>query len=223
MTVGRGVGGTPWGAVRVVARAELRHRWRSMVVVGVLAGLVAAVVGASAAVARRTSTAYDRLAAATHLDDARMLIFSDSMSPDRVTSLPGVLDSWSSSQVIGKLDVPGPVMFLSVSTGDPRPKDLFSPVLVSGRLPHDDDPNEVIVPEVQAEMAHLSVGDELPLKLMTPLEVTQFDTGFGEPDGPRVPLRVVGVYRAPAAWIGDGLNPVLGTPALGRLDRKSVV
>ena len=54
-------GGAPWGAMRVVAGAELRTRWRSLVVVGLLAGLVAAVVGASTAVARRTATAYDRL------------------------------------------------------------------------------------------------------------------------------------------------------------------
>ena len=127
-------GGTPWGAMRVVAGAELRTRWRSLVVVGLLAGLVAAVVGASTAVARRTATAYERLAAATHLDDARVLIFSDAVTPEEVESLPGVESSWRSRQVIGQV-VGGPVTFLSVSSGQPQPDDLFTPVVIEGRAP----------------------------------------------------------------------------------------
>jgi hypothetical protein len=95
---GRPVPGVPWAAVRAVARVELRTRWRSLVVVGLLAGLVAGVVAAAAAVATRTATAYDRLVAASHLDDGRVLIFSDSVKPAEVERLPGVVKSWRSSR-----------------------------------------------------------------------------------------------------------------------------
>ena len=33
-----------------------------------------------------------------------------------------------------------------------------------------------------------------------PLEVTQFDTGFGEPDGPELTLKVVGIARVARDW-----------------------
>ena len=208
--------------MRAVARAELRTRWRSLVVVGLLAGLVAAVVGASTAVARRTATAYDRLSAATHLDDARVLIFSDAVSPEEVEALPGVESSWRSRQVIGQV-VGGPVTFLSVSSGQAQRDDLFTPVVVEGRRPVDDRVDEVMVPEVLAREAGIELGDRIPLKLLTPLEVTQFDTGFGEPDGPELTLKVVGVVRVARDWVGNGVGPVLGTPALAREYEDSLV
>ena len=43
-----------------------------------------------------------------------------------------------------------------------------------------------MVPEIAGPRDGLSLGDPLPLKLLTPLEVTQFDIGFGEPDGPEL-------------------------------------
>jgi hypothetical protein len=212
----------PWAAVRAIARTELRARWRSLLVVGLLAGLVAGVVGAAGAVARRTATAYDRLAAATHLDDARVLIFSDNVRPEEIERLPGVEKAWRSSQVIGQV-LGRQVLYVSVSSGPPRPDDLFSPVIVSGRQPRDDSPYEVIVPDVQAREVGLHVGDRLPVKLLTPLEVTQFDTGFGAPDGPRLPLRVVGIFRTSRYWIGNGIGPMIGSPALREAARGSFV
>ncbi|HYJ77355.1 MAG TPA: hypothetical protein VEX89_02225, partial [Actinomycetes bacterium] len=71
-------------AVRTVARTELRRRWVSMLVLGLVAGLVGSVVAGATGVARRTATAYDRLVAATHLDDARVLVFSDDIDVDRI-------------------------------------------------------------------------------------------------------------------------------------------
>ena len=187
--------------------AELRTRWRSLVVVGLLAGLVAAVVGASTAVARRTATAYDRLAAATHLDDARVLIFSDAVTPEEVEALPGVESSWRSRQVIGQV-VGGPVTFLSVSSGQPQPDDLFTPVVIEGRRAgrrpgrRGDGPRGA-----RARRPGSRIGDRIPLKLLTPLEVTQFDTGFGEPDGPELTLKVVGIVRVARDWVGNGVGP----------------
>ena len=48
------------GAVRMLARSELRRRWRSVVVLTLLVGISGAVVLALAAGARRTSSSLDR-------------------------------------------------------------------------------------------------------------------------------------------------------------------
>ena len=200
-------------AVRTVARTELRRRWVSMLVLGVLAGLVGSVVAGASGVARRTATAYDRLVAATHLDDARVLVFSDDIDVDRIARFPGVVESWQSQQVIGQLLGPQ-VAYVSVSSGPPRPDTIFSPVILAGRQPRDDAADEVLLPSVLADELDLEVGDHLPLKLLTPLEVTQFDTGFGEPDGPAVDLRIVGIARVARTWVGGGVGPVIGSPAL---------
>jgi putative ABC transport system permease protein len=160
--------GVPWPAVTTVARHELRTRWRSLVVVGLLAGLVAGVVAAAATVTRRTATAYDRLAAASHLDDGRVLIFSDSVQPREVEQLPDVVQSWQSSQVIGQL-LGRPVMFVSISSGPQRDPGLFSPVVVQGRAPRDDAADEVMVPEIAAREIGVHLGDTMRVKLLTPL------------------------------------------------------
>jgi len=184
-----------------------------MVVLGLLAGLVGAVVAGASAVALRTATAYDRLVSATHLDDARVIVFSDDIDVDRIARFPGVNESWQSQQVIGQL-LGREVAYLSVSSGPPRPDTLFSPVVLEGRAPRDGRADEVLVPSVLAREVGLHVGDRLPMKLLTPQEVTQFDTGFGKPDGPRLDLRVVGIARVARTWVGGGLGPVIGTPAL---------
>lgn len=193
-----------------------------MVVLGLLAGLVGGVAAGAVGVARRTATAYDRLVAATHLDDARVLVFSDDIDVEEIASFPGVEESWRSTQVIGGV-VGAPVSYISVSSGPPRPDDLFTPVIVDGRAPRDDAVGEVMVPSAFADEAGVKVGDTLPLKLLTPLEVTQFDTGFGEPDGPRVDVTVVGIARLARSWVGDGVGPVIGTPALAAAYPQSQV
>jgi putative ABC transport system permease protein len=200
-------------AVGTVARSELRKRWVSMLVLGLLAGLVGSVVAGASAVSRRTATAYDRLVAATHLDDARVLVFSDDIDVDRIAHFPGVTESWQSQQVIGQLVGPQ-IAYVSVSSGPPRPDTIFSPVILAGRAPRDDAADEVLLPSVLADELGLRVGDHLALKLLTPLEVTQFDTGFGEPDGPAVDLRIVGIARVARTWVGGGVGPVIGSPAL---------
>ncbi len=134
-------------AVRAVARSELRRRWVSLLVLGVLAGLVGSVVAGATGVARRTATAYDRLVAATHLDDARVIVFSEGVDVGEIADFPGVTRSWRSRQVIGQL-VGAPVTYISVSSGPPRPADLFTPVVIDGRAPRDDAADEVLVPSV---------------------------------------------------------------------------
>ena len=83
--------GGPLGAVGLVARAELRTRWRGLVTLGLLFGLVGGVVLGTVAVADRTLTAYERLGAAVGVADAQVLLpAAHSTVFDRIPTMPGV-------------------------------------------------------------------------------------------------------------------------------------
>jgi putative ABC transport system permease protein len=206
--------GFAWAAVRLTARAELRHRWRGLVGLGLLLGLVGGVVLASAAVAVRTATAYPRLVAAVGLDDARVLVpVARPAVAEAFPTLPGVVESWVADTWIAQVDGPA-VRYVSVVGGADRPADLIHPVVVAGRPPRDDDPSEVLVSEPTAADLRLAPGDTMTVHLLMPEEIGRFDVGFGVPDGATVRLRVAGIARAPA-W-GGPLSGVIATPAFAR-------
>ena len=208
---------TAWGAVAAVARRERRRRGRALLAIGLLAGLVGGAATGAVALARRTSTAYDRLVAAGAFEDARANLFGgDPGLAADIAELPQVRSAWVASVAVARVDGPG-VVYLGILYGPPRPDDLLRPVVVDGRLPDPTDPDEVIVAEDVSEAFGVEPGDELGIAFLTPEEVRQFDVGFGEPDGPRRTLRVVGVMRVP----GEGSAPVLGTPALAERDAAS--
>lgn len=60
----------PWRAPLLWATADVRRRWRSLVVLGVLAGITAGLAMAAFAGARRTDTALARLDKVTNAPDA---------------------------------------------------------------------------------------------------------------------------------------------------------
>ena len=61
------------GAVWILARAEIRRRWRSAVVMTLLVGVVGAVVLATAAGARRSNTALARFNTVSRPEDVALL------------------------------------------------------------------------------------------------------------------------------------------------------
>ena len=200
----------PWAAVRAIARSDLRRGWRTLVVLAVLAGLAGGVVLASVAMARRTATAHDRLLATTHLDDARIFLAGPPGLGDRIKALDVVEQSWDAAAVIGQVEGEE-LNYLSVSVGADRPADLLQPVVIEGRAPDPRRVDEILVAEELAAFGGYEPGDVIRYDLLLPEEVFQFDTGFGEPDGPTVELRVVGIGRL-SSW-GNGVGPALGTPA----------
>ena len=90
------------------ARHELRRRGVALVLLGLAAGLLGAVVIGALATARRTATAYERLEQASAIDDVRALVFGDP-GPGRPTSaaLPGVTASWTAAMAVGRVDGSG--------------------------------------------------------------------------------------------------------------------
>ena len=201
-----------WGAVRLLARREIARCLRAFVLLAVVGGLVIGVAAGALVVARRTSTAHDRLAHAMHVDDARIFAIGGA-DPSDVTSLPMVARSWVTSYGVGRVAGPG-VAFVGVAAGADAHPDLLTPVIVEGRAVDDDAVDEVILSEAAARERGVSVGDHLRLDMLTPEEVAQFDTGFGDPDGPHLDLRVVGLFR-PFGTV-DQNTPVLASRAFAR-------
>ena len=202
-----------WRAITALAGVELRRAWRTLVVLGLLAGFTGGVVLGALALSRRTQTAPDRLAAAVHLDDARVMVFGDEALGHRITELPMVAASWTARSMVAQVEGQD-IAYTGISSGPPPPADLFRPVVVEGRAPTGLD--EVMVAEELADEQGIEVGRTLQVRLLTPAEVAQFDTGFGEPDGPAVTLRVTGLARIPSA---GGVNGLLASPAFGEAYR----
>lgn len=200
----------PAGALLAIARAEWRRGARSLVAIGVLAGLVGGLLIGGAALARRTSSAPDRLLAAVAPGDVHLQIFGPGVS-DAVAALPQVERSVTGGIAVGRLEGPAVVYNGLFVPGEPSP-DLLRPVVIEGRAADPTAGHEVVVVQDAAEALGMSPGSEITLHLLTPEEVAQFDVGFGEPDGPRLELTVTGLVRVPPGVLSS--TPVIGTPAL---------
>jgi hypothetical protein len=181
-----------WSAAALWARRHARRRWRSLLVLGLLAGLTASLAMAAAAGARRTSTALARLETQTRASDA--IVFTSQVHDfnpqwDRLAHRPEVaaLVRWDLlwGDVAGQ---PGGVFFVS---DDGRWGTVVDkPIVVQGRMwsPHAD---EIVIEEQFAAAAHVRVGDVVPFHAYGP---DQPGTS-GTPDGATVALRVVGIVR----------------------------
>jgi putative ABC transport system permease protein len=208
------------GAVRLVMRAELRTRWRGLVGLGLLLGLVGGIVLGTVAVADRTASAYERLAAATGVADAQVQLPATHTTVfDAVPRMPGVTASWTPVTWIAQVNTPA-VRFVSLSGGPDHPAGLAEPVVVAGRVPRPDAPGEILAGEPAVAELGLHLGDEVILRLLLPEEVARFSQGFGEPDGDFVRVRVVGIARAPV-W-ADPVTGLLVTPAFARAHAADV-
>jgi putative ABC transport system permease protein len=201
-------------AIRVIARNELRRGWKSLVVVGVLAGLVGAMAISTISLARRTATAYTRLSAATSLEDARGRSFGDASLVDRVVELPEVVERWTGSVAVGQLE--GSMQFIGLIAGPDEPSTLLQPVVVTGRMPHDDAPDEIVITEMAANAMNVHTGAHLPLRFLTQVDFNSFDTGFpgGRPNGPVIEISVVGTVKL--AGGSTGTLPALAGPGFAR-------
>lgn len=201
-----------WRAILALAGVELRRSWRTLVALGLLAGFAGAVVVGGLAVGRRTETAPARLRAAVHLDDARVLVFGSREVGQQIAALPVVRTSWMVSSVVAQVEG-ADVAYTSISAGPPPPRGLFSPVLVQGRRAVAGD--EVVAAEETADTFGLRVGSTLKLRLLTADQVAQFDTGFGEPAGAAIRVRVTGIVRLPTG--GQGLGGLIAPEAFDAL------
>ena len=208
-------------ALLLIAKAEWRTRWWSLLLLGVIAGLAGGTVAASATVARRTATADERLAEATNADDVRSIIFGGNATAtrrigERVLALPGVESGRIALGGVARVEHEG-IVYVGVVIGPQRwGTDLLSPVISEGRLPRPDRANEVVLNEATVsgrEGLPVAVGDQLTLHFLTAEEFASFDAAVpleGRAGTQRV--NVVGRVRLPGG--PDDLPPFIASPAL---------
>lgn len=190
-------------------RNEVAHRWKALVALGVLAGLVGGLAIAAVAGARRTSTAYERFREATGRSDAIVFGTLLGMAVDYtpVRTLPEVEDA-------GEF-VLAPIGLKDLGAGQLGPNDdhlyrtINRPLLVAGRLPDPRREDELVINRQAAKQLGLGIGDRVTIESST-------EMSFGSkpvPNGPSVEATVVGIgnsameftfYDNGPAWVPSG-------------------
>ena len=189
------------GAITMLACAELRNRWRSVVVLVLLVGVSGAVVLASVAGERRTASALHRfqdesLAANVdisvgHPTAAKLHEFRRVPNVEAVGTL---LQLTLVDPNIGFIAAAGKV-------DNQFGRTIDKARLIEGREARAID--ELTIGEGLAAQLHVGVGDRIRYASYTPAQVTESP---GEPAGPTVTFRVVGIVRRPLDLGGLGAN-----------------
>ncbi|HEY4332234.1 MAG TPA: hypothetical protein VGM78_06680, partial [Ilumatobacteraceae bacterium] len=202
MSVATNAGGSTW----LWARTDLRHRWKSLVVLGLLAGITAGLALASYDGANRTATALTRLRAATNASDAAVFASeaSDTTPHHDWTTLakrPEVKSVAVWSLVFGALDgQPNGLLFAPSGTTF---SDVDRPVLVAGRMYDPNSPNEMVVDENTIRQGQAKLGQVFQFQAAG--SVDDFNTGTFT--GPTTDITIVGVVRTVAqfVFVPDGM------------------
>ena len=155
-----------WG---YAASADARRRWRGLLLLALVVGVASGAVLAVAAAARRTDTAYDRLAETTLRYDVTVQDDSDGFPTlEPIADLPGVIAYDRIGLVYGFVD--GEQILIAGGTEGDFGYRMDRPDLSDGRLPEPDADDEIIINELSAETFGLDVGDTLTVATMTPDE-----------------------------------------------------
>jgi hypothetical protein len=173
------------------ARLDVRRRWRSLLLLGILVGVTAGFALSALVGARQTDSAVARLRQQTHASDA--VVFPSqvgSFRPDwaALARRPEIADIGVWDLLFGSVDnQPGALLF--GSDGGTYLSRVDKPVIVSGRPLDPTAADEVVVDENVIEQQPL--GSTFTFQ---PYGPTQTDT-TGQPTGPKITMHVVGVAR----------------------------
>ena len=149
-------------------RAELRARWRSWVVLGLLAGATFGLAAAGFAGARRTSVALPRYIAALRAPTAAVLVndpsFNDAQRRE-VAALPEVTATYPF--LIGIALEPKPATLHNavglIPTTEAAARLLANGVLVAGRFADPKRADEIVVDQNVRRVMHLGLGSTITL------------------------------------------------------------
>jgi ABC-type lipoprotein release transport system permease subunit len=181
----------------LLLRVELRRRWRAWLLLAMLVGLVSGLVTAGVAAGRRTDSAYPRFVQAYGFD-------ADAFAP---SPIPGVakLSDVSTSTLLRSPAAGTPTCSCGhlinandFGLAEISPKKLGTFVkLVSGRLPDQTKPDEVLASFTFQKDVGVRVGSRIRVPLYARSQRTDVLTQSGAtPKGPTVTLRIVGIEAA---------------------------
>ncbi len=185
------------GFLGLMLRAGLRHRWRSWLALVLLAAVAVGMVLAGVQTARRTETAFPRFVA-THGYDA---FFYSGQPVPHVDAIPGVASVTAIAAPAG-----GPVTCAGCRPIPENNSNLMEipPTrlgrfmkLVSGRLPNESDPTEVLASSnLQPYGVHVGSVLRIPLAAASQRNEVLNGNGNMTPSGPVATLHVVGLTAA---------------------------
>ncbi|MGP8000906.1 MAG: FtsX-like permease family protein [Streptosporangiaceae bacterium] len=199
------------GARWLVFRAEFRARWRTWLMLALIAGMFSGAVQAAAAGARRTDSAYPSLVAWSDAPDVLLFPFPGQsrtfghFSAAAAARLPQVAQS---SVVAGYTLATPPAAFILAPETNVVPSQFWHRKILAGRLPNPTRAGEADVSFTLAETEGLAVGDILRASVLAAAHHLD-----------RVSLRIVGIDAAPAEFppqTGTGTDFVWATPAFYR-------
>jgi hypothetical protein len=171
------------GAVWVGARADMRSRWRSWLMLALLVALAGGSVIALAAGARRTDSAYPRFLQAQRAADVIVFLGGTPTLPAQVQHLPEVAESATAMGIATTETDLVPVVVTDGGLG----RNVNRLKFLAGRPVNPDRADEVVVGFLVAQARHLHVGSPMIIHVPT-----------GQPPAPQaVNLRVVGIEAAP--------------------------
>ncbi len=183
--------------LRVLFRAEFRHRWRSWLLLSLLIGLVSGLVLAGVVAARLTATAFPRYVAAHGFDAAA---YTEGPVP-KFADLPDV----AAAVQVPSLGVGSahcacsrPIDLFHFGLFEVSPKDLPRVVkLVAGRMPNQSDPDQVLASYTLQRDNGVRIGSVIHVHLDAASQRAEAETNaIVDATGPRVALRVVGFEAA---------------------------
>ncbi|HWF17159.1 MAG TPA: FtsX-like permease family protein [Acidimicrobiales bacterium] len=190
------------------ARLDMRRRWRSLLLLGLLIGVTAGFAMSALVGARQTDSAVARLRAQTHASDAVVFPSQVGLFRSDWTTLarrPEVAHVGVWDLLFGSVDnQPGALLF--GSDGGTYLGRVDKPVVVSGRALNPAAADEVVVDENFTKEAPL--GSSFTFQ---PYGPTQTDT-TGQPTGPKVTMHVVGVVRELQEFLFVANGQVLVSP-----------
>jgi ABC-type antimicrobial peptide transport system permease subunit len=184
----------------MLARLEVRRRWRGTVALALLVGAIGAIVLATAAGARRSDTALERFNTWARSSDVELTIGPTPTAKDLAAfrRTPGIA---ATARLHGyALIIPANEnLSLAVAVDADMGNAVDRSRIITGRQADPSAPNELNIGESLASQLHLHVGSELAAQSYTPQQVKIGFSGGnpGVPAGPTVPLHVVGIVRRP--------------------------
>jgi ABC-type lipoprotein release transport system permease subunit len=187
------------GPIGFALRTELRRRWRAWLAVSLLLAIFAGITAATAAGARRTDTAYERLLRVEHPFDQFLLGVGPHPMPygpfaiitlDQLRAMkPLVVDDLTAYFFDGPNGNAG-----GIASPDPRMDRAFNGAkVVAGRLPRPDRADEAAVPVAIADSLHARVGGTITLQLVK-------DAFSDNPKTVPVTFRVAGIIAVPGEF-----------------------
>ena len=215
------------GAVWWLAGFEVRRRWRSIIALALLVGLIGVIVVAAAAGARRSSTALARFNTYSRSADVEFIV--DSPTAVQLEQLRRTAQVGEVARLRAYALNPKGTRNLAIAAAvDGAMGHLIDRArLLAGRAANPAAADEINIGETLAIKLRLRVGSVLSASSFDPVQLAKAKEGGqdpGPPSGPHVRLKVVGIVRRPLD-LGDRAangGVLVLTPAFDRAYRQRV-